>query len=985
MTSKRTIVFSVALLSMFGAQSSAQESRPIVQRALTKSGYTKVASSNGKYDFAALATNNSCLIFFGDGSGTFSQGPTLSTGTQGSSYADHSVVVGDFNGDNKPDLAMCDQGANTISVYLGKGDGTFGARNSYVVGTTPIAIGLMDYDHDGRLDLAVANNGSHDVSILRGNGLGGFTLTQTISVGATRYPRAIAACCMNGLPTIVVATTASIFILRAPISGTFQIVSTISVTGAAYFYSLALADFDNNGTLDAAVCSSTDSCVYVFRGLSADSVSRLTSGISAPVSLVASDLDGKNGPDLAVANNTASSVTVLLNDGRGNFQAQKPIQLQYPPNGIYSTDLDGDGDLDLIVSNISLGYVYVLTNAGDGSFGAPKTVVTGPPYLLALGIGDFNRDRSDIPAGQLGIDDNDQWDWQKGKSGVGFGWFNQLTPSAYPATIEKVRALFSGNVPLNTRITLAVYIDGENNGPENGQSPKVRDTVTVYPDSDKWCTFGLSTPVRIDSGSFIVGFIDNLSSGGLDHPATMSAPGLSSPPGSRSFETSDGGSTFASVFATATQSKYLASYLIRAVPEVRVSASSTQTGRFNGGIPPSTWVLMSIPYRLDNTAASTLSSQLSGDTPWKLYACQNGQNADVTNAADAFTVKRGFWFKTTSPSAAFNLNFGSGRLVTGSTDTLTIPSGWSLVGPPFYYEETSWAPVDTIRGSPHIRVFKYLHENNAGWQLLNPTTERMKPYGGYAVYNATGGPATFTFIRGGPLASIQEWHSGDGWYGVLAVGETKLRIGQHRMASEGVDALDYPMPPPRLETEAQDPYVSDKLWSDIKPLAEHAVTQWKVTVDPRTTQCLKLQELVGLPEGWEVMVDGVPNLGALKVKVGEQIRFSKTISSPIVLTVLVGPAELVKKEALPTQFSLDQNYPNPFNPSTTIRFVLPKAANVSLKVYNTLGQLVAALVDEHKEAGDQQVQWNANVPSGIYFFRLMAGEFVETKKAILLK
>ena len=82
---------------------------------------------------------------------------------------------------------------------------------------------------------------------------------------------------------------------------------------------------------------------------------------------------------------------------------------------------------------------------------------------------------------------------------------------------------------------------------------------------------------------------------------------------------------------------------------------------------------------------------------------------------------------------------------------------------------------------------------------------------------------------------------------------------------------------------------------------------------------------------------------------------------------------------------MSQNYPNPFNPSTTIRYSLPKAANVSLKVYNTLGQLVATLVDEHKEAGYQQIQWNASVPSGIYFYRLELGEYVETKKMIVLK
>jgi flagellar hook assembly protein FlgD len=84
-------------------------------------------------------------------------------------------------------------------------------------------------------------------------------------------------------------------------------------------------------------------------------------------------------------------------------------------------------------------------------------------------------------------------------------------------------------------------------------------------------------------------------------------------------------------------------------------------------------------------------------------------------------------------------------------------------------------------------------------------------------------------------------------------------------------------------------------------------------------------------------------------------------------------------------FALEQNYPNPFNPSTTIPYELPKATFVSLKIYNTLGQLVVTLVDAQKEAGYHQVQWKPDVPSGIYFYRLQAGEFIGTKKMILLR
>jgi photosystem II stability/assembly factor-like uncharacterized protein len=93
-----------------------------------------------------------------------------------------------------------------------------------------------------------------------------------------------------------------------------------------------------------------------------------------------------------------------------------------------------------------------------------------------------------------------------------------------------------------------------------------------------------------------------------------------------------------------------------------------------------------------------------------------------------------------------------------------------------------------------------------------------------------------------------------------------------------------------------------------------------------------------------------------------------------------------KDDGLPTEFKLFQNYPNPFNPSTTIRYQLPQEAFVTLKLYNILGQEVAALVDEEKDAGSYQVQFDGRVfSSGVYFYRLRAGEFVETKKLLLLK
>jgi Secretion system C-terminal sorting domain/Putative Ig domain len=95
--------------------------------------------------------------------------------------------------------------------------------------------------------------------------------------------------------------------------------------------------------------------------------------------------------------------------------------------------------------------------------------------------------------------------------------------------------------------------------------------------------------------------------------------------------------------------------------------------------------------------------------------------------------------------------------------------------------------------------------------------------------------------------------------------------------------------------------------------------------------------------------------------------------------------------AIPESFELGQNYPNPFNPTTTISFGLPSEARINLKIYNIRGQLIDGLIDDVLEAGYHEIEWNGcdrygqKVSSGVYFYKITAGEFSESKKMIMLK
>ncbi|MEO8231359.1 MAG: CotH kinase family protein [Ignavibacteriota bacterium] len=93
-----------------------------------------------------------------------------------------------------------------------------------------------------------------------------------------------------------------------------------------------------------------------------------------------------------------------------------------------------------------------------------------------------------------------------------------------------------------------------------------------------------------------------------------------------------------------------------------------------------------------------------------------------------------------------------------------------------------------------------------------------------------------------------------------------------------------------------------------------------------------------------------------------------------------------EKEILPTEYELLQNYPNPFNPITNIKFAIPIASNVTLKVFDIIGNEVKTLLNEYKNAGSYQIQFNASsLSSGVYFYRLQADNYTSTKKLILLK
>ena len=128
--------------------------------------------------------------------------------------------------------------------------------------------------------------------------------------------------------------------------------------------------------------------------------------------------------------------------------------------------------------------------------------------------------------------------------------------------------------------------------------------------------------------------------------------------------------------------------------------------------------------------------------------------------------------------------------------------------------------------------------------------------------------------------------------------------------------------------------------------------------------------------------------GAMSYAGGLQLK-NNDLRSPVIqipVTMQVNVVDGIAHDRIARVFDLQQNYPNPFNPATTIRYSIPVASDVELTIYNLAGQKISTLVREHQPHGNYAVNFDgAGLASGMYIYHLRAGNFVQTRKMILLK
>jgi hypothetical protein len=409
--------------------------------------------------------------------------------------------------------------------------------------------------------------------------------------------------------------------------------------------------------------------------------------------------------------------------------------------------------------------------------------------------------------------------------------------------------------------------------------------------------------------------------------------------------------------------------------------------------------IVGIPGNLGEPVTNLLPG--SPETEWDLY-WDNGGSSDFMVRYDGsntfrFYQGRAFWL-VKKGAWLINRTVPTPAIDTAGVTTIAVHPGWNLITNPFV-AEIPWTEIQAINGPITIEP---IH----GFEQFFSVSGTMEPYTGYYFFNKDNRADVRIPYPGFQRFSKPAAPDSGSWWAelVLRAGtsiDRDTRFGVHPDAAEGLDDHDFHKPrgpgaAPGMAFHRPDwDERFPSFGADIRP-AGGGLQQWDVEV--RSTR----------RDGHELSIEGAGRIpGDLEVVLIDRVRGRHhnlrdggsyafvPVTDVSVFSVAVGSARDVRRAveaALPHEFALGENFPNPFNPSTTIPVSVPQTSEVSVRIYNILGEEIAVLHEGPLEAGRYWMKWDARsgggrgVATGVYLVRMTTGTgFSATKKMLLMK
>ncbi|CAF4008605.1 unnamed protein product, partial [Rotaria sordida] len=364
---------------------------------------TADVDNDGNLDIVTVDSMSDCVsVNLGYGNGNFK--PPLRYFT-GSGSRPCSFVFVDLNNDSRLDIITANEGTDNVAVLFGYNYATFYNQKAYRAvgnfGSRAAVVG--DFNNDKYLDVAVVFYTTSNLGIFLGDGNGSFNtlLIFSTTMNSNPYSLVVSDVNMDGRLDVIVANvgTKNIGIFLGYGNGSFADVMTLSTGTNSQPWSVAVADFTNDGQMDIVVTIIGTHNIGIFYGYGngsyAEMVSYRTDDNYFPEVVRIGDFNNDNQADIAVVYPDASNIGILLGYGNGSFAKHANYSIPYStrPMWVALGDLNNDNKLDMVTANRDDNSMSIFVGYGNGSFDNPSTYPAGSGSRpLYVDIGDFNQD-----------------------------------------------------------------------------------------------------------------------------------------------------------------------------------------------------------------------------------------------------------------------------------------------------------------------------------------------------------------------------------------------------------------------------------------------------------------------------------------------------------------------------------------------------------------------------------------------------------------